>query len=803
LQYGTAFENKSVKLDIMLQNYLKIALRNLQRNATYSFINIAGLAIGITCSILILLWVIDEVTYNKFLPKYNQLHQVWIHGHMDGTIRTFQSVPQPTADALKELHPGIKQTAIIDWGGDHLLTIDHKKINKRGYYVTEAFLSMFEFPLLEGDAKTALADPKSIVITKRVAEEIFGDEDAMNKYIQVDNAGELKVTGILENIPNNSSLEFDILMTWEYHKQEVSWIKNSATNWNENSFQVYAEITPDASLDEINKAIFNLINDNTEPGFRRDIFLYPMSRWRLHSNFTDGIETGGSYIYVSIFTIIAIIILIIACVNFMNLATARSERRAKEVGIRKTVGSDRKQIINQFLGESILTTLLAFIISLIMVELTLPLYNTLVQKKLVIHYSEPSFWIISILIILVTGLLAGSYPAFYLSSFQPAKVLKGASTNKGKSTLRQILVTIQFIITIVFFIGAFVFREQIEHIKMRSTGYDQENLIYLSGTKELNESYDVYKNELLANNVASAVTRSQAPITTIMSNNFLSWPEQPQNQNVMFNTLRVDYDFIKTVGVKLQHGREFSEDFKNDTSSVIINQTALNMMGYEDPIGRPVTIWERTYTIVGVIDDMLMGSAHSKVAPMFMVYAPWASNYITIRLKKTNDLSATLKKVEEITQKYNEAYPFSSTFVDENYSKKFESINFLSSLSNIFSALAIIISCLGLFGLAAFTAEQRTKEIGIRKALGASIGSIIAMISWDFSKLVLLAFLIAAPLGWYFLDLQLESYEYRISIPIWTIIISGLITFLISLFIVSYQAFRAGKVNPVTSLRTE
>jgi putative ABC transport system permease protein len=787
----------------MLKNYLKIALRNLQRNATYSFINIAGLAIGITCSILILLWVVDEVTYNRFLPKYKQLHQVWIHGHMDGTIRTFQSVPQPSAEALKEANSKIKETAISDWGGDHLLTVGDKKINKRGYYVTKSFLSMFEYPLKEGDRTTALSDPNSIVITKSVAHEIFGDEDPINKYIQVDNAGELKVTAVLEDIPNNASIEFDILMTWEYNKQQVDWVKNSADNWNENSFQVYAEIEPGASLEEINESIKDLINNNTEPGFRRDIFLYPMERWRLYSNFTNGIESGGAHVYISVFSIIGIIILVIACVNFMNLATARSERRAKEVGIRKTVGSDRKQIIKQFLGESILTTVFAFIIALIMVELSLPFYNTLVKKQLTIQYSEPTFWIASVLIIVVTGFLAGSYPAFYLSSFQPAKVLKGTSSNKGKSTLRQVLVTIQFIITIVFFIGTFVLREQIQHIKMRTTGYDQENLVFMATTKELNQSYDAFKNELLASNVVGAVTRSQSPITAIMSNNFLYWPEQPQNENIMFNSLRVDYDFAKTMGANLTHGREFSEEFKGDSSSIILNTTALKMMGYDDPIGRPVTVWNHTFTIVGVIDDMIMGSAYSKVAPMFMVYAPWASNYITIRLNKTNDLSASLKKLEEITQKYNEAYPFSITFVDEDFNKKFEAINFLSTLSNIFSALAIVISCLGLFGLAAFTAEQRTKEIGIRKALGASLSSIITMISWDFSKLVLLAFIVAAPLGWYFLDWQLESYEYRISIPIWTIILSGIITFLVALFIVSYQAFRAGKVNPVTSLRTE
>jgi putative ABC transport system permease protein len=788
----------------MLRNYFKIALRNLQRNAAYSFINISGLAIGIACSILILLWVVDEVSYDRFHTNYRQLHQAWIHGHYDGTINSFTSVPQPLADALKTADTNILRTAKVDWGGEHLLTVGENRLMMQGHYVSEPFLEMFQFPLLTGDPATVLDDPTSIVLTESAAKALFGNADPINQIVRVDNHADLKVTGILKDLPQNSTFKLKCLLPWSYYGQHSQWIKESENNWHEFSFQVFAELQPGADLATVNESVRDLIQKNGNEDMRRDVFLYPMSRWRLYSSFKAGMEGGGMIDYVKSFTAIAIFILIIACINFMNLATARSERRAREVGIRKSVGSRRKELIGQFLGESILISALAFVFSLVIVELVMPLYNQLVEKQLNIDYHNPVVWISGVLIVLITGLISGSYPAFYLSSFQPATVLKGkVNVGKGASTPRKILVTLQFGFSILLITGTMVVYQQIEHIKARNLGYNQENLLVVENTSDMDKHFKVMKEEILNNGVAVSITKSQAPITSIFSNNFVDWPGKPDNEKVLFTTLRTEYDFTQTMGIPLLEGRDFSETFKSDTAAVIVNQTAVNIMGMKDPIGQKITIWERSFEIVGVTDDVLMGSIFRDVPPMFMVLMPGASNYITMRLKATHDLSGAISTVENIVKKYNPAYPFEYTFADSEFAKKFTNINLISRLSNAFAFLAIFITCLGLFGLAAFTAEQRTKEIGIRKVLGASLSGIVALISRDFSRLVLVAFVVSAPLAWWIMDSYLQQYAYRIEIPLWILPLAGGVALLLALLIVSIQALRAARANPAQSLRSE
>ncbi len=788
----------------MLQNYFKIALRNLQRNAVYSFINISGLSIGIACSILILLWVIDEVSYDRFHTNYRQLHQAWIHGHYDGTINSFTSVPQPLADALKAADANILRTVKVDWGGEHLLTVGENRLMMQGHYVSEPFLEMFQFPLLTGDPATVLDDPTSIVLTESAAKALFGNADPINQIVRVDNHADLKVTGILKDLPQNSTFKLKCLLPWSYYGQHSQWIKESENNWQEFSFQVFAELQLGADLASVNESVRDLIKKNAKEDMRRDVFLYPMSRWRLYSSFKAGAEDGGMIDYVKSFTAIAIFILIIACINFMNLATARSERRAREVGIRKSVGSRRKELIGQFLGESILISALAFVFSLVIVELAMPFYNQLVEKQLIIDYQNPVVWISGVLIVLITGLISGSYPAFYLSSFQPATVLKGkVNVGKGASTPRKVLVTLQFGFSILLITGTMVVYQQIEHIKARNLGYNQENLLVVENTSDMDKHFKVMKEEILNNGVAMSITKSQAPITSIFSNNFVAWPGKPDNEKVLFATLRTEYDFTKTMGIPLLKGRDFSETFKSDTAAVIMNQTAINIMGMKDPIGQKVTIWERSFEIVGVTDDVLMGSIFRDVPPMFMVLMPGASNYITMRLKATDDLPGAISTVEHIVKKYNPAYPFEYTFADSEFAKKFTNINLISRLSNAFAFLAIFITCLGLFGLAAFTAEQRTKEIGIRKVLGASLSGIVALISRDFSRLVLVAFIFSAPLAWWIMDRYLQQYAYRIEIPLWILPLAGGVALLLALLIVSIQALRAARANPAQSLRSE
>jgi len=788
----------------MFKNFALITVRNIFKNGFYSFINIAGLAIGITCSILILLWVADETSYDKFHPKADRLYQVWVKAFFDGKISSWTSVPLPTYEAFKTANSNIQRMAVTDWGGSHLLTVNENRLIKNGFWVSEEFLEMFEFPLLKGDASQVLDDPKSIVITSSTAKALFGDEDPINQVIRVDNEHELKVTGVLKDIPTNSSFEFDFLMPWKYREQTNEWVRENTTNWGNYSFQVFAELNDPANHASVENAVRMMLQEHGETETKPEYFLYPMLRWRLHSNFENGVETGGMSDYVQMFTVIAIFIIVIACINFMNLATARSERRAREVGIRKSVGSRKHELILQFIGESTFISFLAYAIAILMAQLLLPYYNDLVQKKLFIDYTSSQFWIFSMGMVFLTGIISGSYPAFYLSAFQPVKVLKGKPTiGKGASTPRKVLVTIQFGFSILLIIGTIVIYQQIQLVKGRELGYDQENLMAVNYTKEIAKDYRSIKLELLASGAVESVTKSNSTITSINSNNFLGWPGKPEDLRVIFTTIATEYDYTKTMGIKILEGRDFSEDFKSDTASILINKAALQLMNLKDPIGTELDLWGGKRKLIGVVDDVLMGSPYQPVKPMFVILEPEWIDAVTIRLKKTTDLQASINTVKAIFEKYSPAYPFEYKFADEEFQKKFTTINLTSSLATLFAGLTIIITGLGLFGLASFTAEQRTKEIGIRKVLGASISGLVGMMSRDFSKLVIISFIISAPLGWWLLSKYLERYPIHTGIAWWIFPLTGLIALLFAVSIVSTQALRAARANPATSLRSE
>lgn len=788
----------------MFRNYLMVTLRNLRKNVTYSFINIAGLSIGIVCSLLIMLWVFDELSFNKFIPKKDKLYQVWVNAHFDGKINSWNSMPLPTYEALKTEDSNITSTTISDWGGDHLYTVGETRINKRAYYVGKEFLEMFQFELLKGDPATALDDMKSIVITESFAKILFGDEDPINQTVRLNNAHDLKVTGVLKDIPKYSSFQFEALMTWEMKVAAEDWVKRSLTQWSNYSFQIYVELNDPANETNVENSIRDLLFRKGETDMKREIFLHPMLRWRLHSNFENGKEAGGMADYVNMFTIIAAFVLVIACINFMNLATARSERRAREVGIRKSVGSKRYELIVQFMGESIFLALLAFGIAILVTQLILPFYNNLVDKRLFIDYASPTFWLFALGLIGFTGVVSGSYPALYLSGFQPVKVLKGKVTvGKSASLPRKVLVTLQFGFSILLIIGTIVIYWQINFVKARDLGYNQENLITVDYTADVQKNYRTIKQELLASGVVASVCKSNSPITEIWSNNFLGWPGKPEEQKVLFTTISTEYDYTKTMGIKILEGRDFSEEFKSDTASIIVNKAGLEVMGLKDPIGQQLDLWGGKRNLIGVVDNVLMGSPYQPIKPMFMVLIPeWASS-VTIRLEKTTDLKASIEKVGEIFKKYNPAYPFEYQFADVEFAKKFTTINMISRLASLFAFLAIFITGLGLFGLAAFMAEQRTKEIGIRKVMGASVASLIALMSKDFSRLVIIAFVISSPIGWWFLSRFLERYPIRVTIPWWVFPATGLIALIFATLIVSTQAYRAARANPANSLRNE
>lgn len=790
----------------MLKNYFVVTFRNLFKNGFYSFINISGLAIGIACTILIMLWVADETSFDKFHPKADRLYQVWVKAHFDGRINSWTSVPLPTHEAMKTANANIKRSLVTDWGGDHLLAVEgDKRLNKRGFYVSEEFLEMFEFPLIAGNPEQVLDDPANIIISESTAKALFGEEDAMGKTIRVDNQNDLKVAGILKDVPSNSSFQFDILLPWKFRYQISDWVRRETTNWGNYSFQVFVELNDPTKQADVENSIRNMLAEHGEDNeIKHEFFLYPLLRWRLHSSFNNGVEEGGLSDYVQLFTVIAIFILVIACINFMNLATARSERRAREVGIRKSIGSRRHELVFQFVGESIIISTIAFVIAVVLAQITLPLYNSLVEKKLFIDYTGQAFWTFALTLIFTTGIVAGSYPAFYLSGFQPVKVLKGKPTvGRGASLPRKVLVAIQFGVSMVLIISMFVIYNQIQLVKGRDVGYNQNRLITVAYNNETEKNFRPLKLELLQSGAAESVVRSNSAITEINSNNFLGWPGKPEELKVIFTTIATDYDWAKTMGIKILEGRDFSEDFKSDSSAIIVNKAALDLMGLKDPIGTQLDLWGGKRTLIGITDNVLMGSPYEEVKPMFAIFNPNWIDRITVRLNSKDDISTAVAQVQKVFEKYAPAYPFEYTFVDLDFEKKFTHINLTSKLASIFAILAVLITGLGLFGLAAFTAEQRTKEIGIRKVLGASVGSIVNLINRDFTVLVVIAFVVFAPLSWWFMNMYLQRYTIRTSIDWWIFPVTGAIALSFALLIVSTQALRAAQSNPVDSLRNE
>ncbi len=763
-----------------------------------------GLSIGIVCSILIWLWVSDELSFDKFIPKYKNLHQVWVHATFDNKINTWQSIPLPTYEAMKTAHSSVVNSVVTGWGGDRLLTVDDTRLLKRGYYASEEFLEMFEYPLLSGDPAIVLDDPHSIVISESLAQTLFKNEDPLGQVIRFEDQVNLNVTGILKDVPANSSFEFEFLVPWKQREMLSEWVVRNKTNWGNYSFQVFVELNDEKAQGAVDEAIATMLADNGEDDMPRTLFLHPLEKWRLHSNFINGEIKEGRNDHVKLFSVIAIFILIIACINFMNLATARSERRAREVGIRKSLGSTRKYLILQFIGESLIISLISFVLAVLLAELVLPAYNNLVDKSLFINYKSLEFWQIGLGIVFITGVLSGSYPAFYLSSFRPVETLKGTiKIGKGATSPRKVLVVMQFGFSILLLVSTVVIFRQIELVKDRDLGYDQSNLISVDYSDELAENYDVLKNQLLQSGAVDAVTRSNSRITSINSNNFLSWPGKPENLKVIFTTISTEYDYTKTMGIDVLHGRDFSKEFVTDTSAIVINKAALDLMGLEDPIGTTLDLWGDKRQLIGVVDNVIMGSPYKEVKPMFMIVNPDWINAITVRLKNNNNLNENLKTVEAIFDRYNPAYPFDYQFADVEFQRKFDTINMTQRLATIFSLLAIFITGLGLFGLASFTAEQRTKEIGIRKVLGASITGLIALMSKDFSKLVLIGFVLSAPITWYLLDQYLDRYPIRVDVQWWIFPVIGVIALIFSLLIVGNQALRVARSNPATSLRDE
>jgi putative ABC transport system permease protein len=792
----------------MLKNYLKIAFRNLLRNKGFSTINIAGLAIGMAAAILILLWIQNEVSYDDFHENKDKIYEVWHRKSINGEIDCSGRISAPAARAIETDLPEVERAVRTDQGRSHLFSFGDKKIIKEGLAVDTGFLQMFSFPMLKGNPFTALNETNSIVLTEETAQSLFGGEDAIGKILKLDNRETFTVTGILKDLPDNTRFDFEYLLPYSSIKYE----EGEDLGWGDNSTPTYVMLKPDADYASATSKI-KFLRQKYAKGSKEmkwELFLYPLERWRLYSSFTDGVEdNGGRSRFVKLFGIIAGFILLIACINFMNLSTARSEKRAKEVGIRKVVGAQRRSLIAQFIGESILIAFFAGIVALIIVQICLPGYNQFTGKELFINLGNIYTWIAFIGFILFTGLLAGSYPAFFLSSFQPVKVLKGTFRKvNAVITPRKALVVLQFTFAIILIICTIIVKRQIDYASSRDTGYSKDNLIYVSVSEDIANNYSLIKNELLALGVAKSITKTNAPITERRSDGWgQKWEGKDPNDNTSFARYLADEGLGATVGLKFIQGRDFDlKQFPTDSTGLIINESALKVMKFKNPIGQTVKDLGIKWHIVGVVKDFILASPYEPIEPLLICGAKSKFlnfNIVQIKLNGNNATDENLKQAEAIFKKYNPDYPFDYKFIDEDYAKKFDNEQMQGTLAAIFSGLTIFISCLGLFGLAAYMAENRIKEIGIRKVLGATTAGITALLSKDFIRLVIISFIVAAPIAYWGMSEWLMDYTYRISINWWMFIVAGVLVILIAVITVSFQAIKAAMANPVKSLRAE
>ncbi|BAU55953.1 ABC transporter permease [Mucilaginibacter gotjawali] len=793
----------------MIKNYLKIAWRNLLHNKVYSLLNIWGLAAGMAVALIIGLWVNYQYSYDQFLPGNGQLYQVMRNYNSNGDTLTFSSTSLKLADALRHNIPEFAHVAETDGWGAHGLMVGNKKFYWYGVQAGCDFLKMFRYPFIYGNADAALKDPFSIVLTESTAKALFGNTDPINKLIRVDNHDNLKVTGVIKDIPANSTFQFKYVIPFSYYEATQRYVKMARTgSFGNNSFAIYAELKPGVSLGAVSAKIRDIEKgekDNIN-AMNSNVILYPMLKWHLFSDFKNGKAASGFIDYVRIFTLIGALVLLIACINFINLSTARSEKRAREVGVRKAIGSQRKDLIFQFLIESSLVTFISFLFSILLVQLALPAFNSLTGTLISIPYANPVFWIFMLVCVSLTGIMAGSRPAFYLSSFNPVRVLKGAiQVGKSASVSRKILVVTQFSCSIALIISTAIIYRQIQYAKDRPIGYQVSRLMATDMNADLARNFNALKNDLLQTGAVTALCTSSSPATTVWSHTDVDmFPGKRPGETVEMGSITVSDDYFKTLGMQMQSGRDFVPGSKADTSNVIFNAAAIKRLRLDNPVNQLITWGGQKFRIIGVVKDALMNSPYSAADPtMFTFSANGPNGNLLYQLSPKMNAHAAVEKISPIFNKYNPVYPYDYRFVDKQYNEKFSQEELIGKLAGIFAVLAIFISCLGLFGLAAFVAEQRTKEIGIRKVLGASVSQVWLLLSGDFILLVTISCVIASPLAFYFLQKWLLKYDYHITIGPGVFIISAIAAIVITLITISFQAIKAAIANPVKSLRSE
>ncbi len=789
----------------MISNYFKIAWRNLWRNRLYASLNIAGLAVGLASGILVMLWVADELGYNRWHTNLPNIHQLFQNQTQGGVVYTFAAMPGPLSTTLQAEMPEIKRAARASWPGQQLLRVGETSFYERGIYVEPAYFDIFTFPAVAGDPVAALADPDAVVITQRTAKKFFGDENPMGKILRHDNQRDLKVGAVLRDLPTNSSLRFDVVLPFRiFEQQNADWIDS----WNDNALPTYVELNNGANLTALNEKLAKLLSTKQESEV--GLFAYPMSRWRLYGEFKNGKPDGGRITQVILLGVIGAFVLLIACINFMNLATARSERRAREVGVRKTMGAGRSRIVGQFLSEAILLTFLALGLGALLAKLALPGFNYLMEKKLAFDFSNWQGWLALLGLGLLTGVAAGSYPAFFLSRFKPVDVLKGRLMPGKKggasgSVLRKGLVAFQFVISIFLIISTIVVFEQLKFAQNRPLGFDAENLIRISAPGDMPQQFNALKNDLLQIPGVTGVAASNHNMIQVGSNtSSIRWPGKTDDQDFLISLSFVSTDWTKTAGLTLSEGRDFEPGPNDQYHSCILNRTAVRRMGLKEPVIGTVIEHDTARTVVGIIEDFNYNDPLSAVWPL-VLYPGTTDNFSNffVRFRDGDNWKATLAQVEQKVKQYSPNYPFAYHFTKEEYQRNFDYLRSTGRMANVFGGLSIFICCLGLFGLSAFVAERRQKEISVRKVLGATVANICVLLSRDFVIPVLIAFALAAPLAAWAMTKMLARFEYHIDLSGWMFAAAGISALLITLATVVWQAMRAAVVNPAKTLRSE
>ena len=791
----------------MLRNFFKVTFRNLWRSRSYTAINIIGLAIGMASALLIGLWIANELSVDRFYTNKDRIYHMYSRDVINGSRDANGRTPSPLAEELKKNFPEVED-ASRHRTVYFLMTEGEKHFNLEGAFVDSGFLSILDFPLLQGNVRTALNSRHSIVLTEHLAKSLFGDEDAMGKTVRIDSADNFTVTGILKDLPSNTELTFQYLLPWSYVDQ-LGWDVIGGT-WQFTNSGCYVLLRPGHSVKAFNDKIRHIIRRHVSSGegYDREIFANPITREHLYSRVENGELVAGRIRTVQLFIVIAVFILLIACINFMNLSTARSEKRAREVGIRKVVGALRSSLITQFIGESILLAFLAFILALGIVRFALHSFDLIIGIPLTLDLDSILFWVAAVAFVVFTGVLAGSYPAFFLSAARPVKVLKGAAQKvNALITPRKVLVVLQFTFAIVLITCTLIVESQLRYARNRDAGFNKDRLAFTFVQGDVLPHYEAIRRELLSSGAVVGVTKTFSPMTRVWGERTgFSWPgSTSSDKSLYFVQYEADADFVKTTGTHLVEGRDLDlRSYPTDSSAAIINEAALRIMRLKHPLNSIITDDHGAqFHIVGVIKDFVIANPYAPVNPMIIEGLSTGYPVIHFRFNPDRPLAADMAATEKIFKRYNPQYPFDCNFVDETYNAKFRAEQQEGTLGVLFAGLTIFISCLGLFGLAAYMAESRKREIGIRKVLGASVSGITFLISGEFIKLVIIALVIATPVAWMTMDNWLQAFDYRIHITGWIFLLAGVIAIGIALITVSYQSIRAALANPVKSLRTE